>query len=164
MPLRVVGTGPDEGRLRKLAGPTVRFEGWLSTDSLREAYRGARALLQPHEEDFGIAPLEAMACGTPVVALRRGGGGEVVVSGTGLLFDDPSAEGLVQALASFDPADYEPAALRRRAVEFDREAWKERMRDLVLEAHEAFLRRAEDPEALARLELDPSTEPENVVY
>jgi glycosyltransferase involved in cell wall biosynthesis len=162
--LQVVGTGPDERRLRKLAGPTVRFEGWLPTESLREAYRGARALLQPHEEDFGIAPLEAMACGTPVVALRRGGGGEVVVPGTGLLYDEPSVEGLIQALHAFDPGRYELAALRARAVQFDREAWKERLRDLVLEAHEAFLRRAEDPEALSRLELDPCTEPENVIY
>ena len=164
VPLRIVGTGPDEGRLRKLAGPTVRFEGWLSTEALRDAYRGARALLQPHEEDFGIAPLEAMACGTPVVALRRGGGGEVVTPATGLLFDDPPVEGLVQALDTFDPGAYAPAVLRARAVEFDREAWKERMRDLVLTAHDAFLRREEDPEALARLELDPGTEPANVIY
>ncbi|HKQ19392.1 MAG TPA: glycosyltransferase, partial [Candidatus Eisenbacteria bacterium] len=62
LPLRVVGTGPDRERLVRMAGPTVRFDGWLGQEALREAYRGCRALIQAHEEDFGIAPLEAMAC------------------------------------------------------------------------------------------------------
>ena len=71
LPLRVVGIGPERARLERLAGPGVRFEGWLDAESLREAYRSCRALVQAHEEDFGIAPLEAMACGRPVVAPSR---------------------------------------------------------------------------------------------
>ncbi|HET9252395.1 MAG TPA: glycosyltransferase, partial [Candidatus Eisenbacteria bacterium] len=63
LPLRVVGSGPERKRLGALAGPTVRFDEWLSMDSLCDAYRSCRALIQAHEEDFGIAPLEAMACG-----------------------------------------------------------------------------------------------------
>jgi glycosyltransferase involved in cell wall biosynthesis len=164
VPLRIVGVGPDERRLRRMAGPTVRFDGWLPVGALADAYRGARALLQPHEEDFGIAPLEAMACGTPVIALRRGGGEEVVVGGTGLLFEEATVDALVQAIGSFDPEAYAPAALRSRALEFDREAWKARMSSLIEEALDAFLRREEDPEALRRLEQDPCSEPENVIY
>jgi glycosyltransferase involved in cell wall biosynthesis len=154
-PLRIVGTGPDEARLRRLAGPTVRFDGWLSMEGLRDAYRGARALLQAHEEDFGIAPLEAMACGTPVIALRRGGAGEVVVPGTGVLFEEAGEEALEAALRSFDPQAYEASALRARSLEFDREVFRERLRDLILEAYEAFVRRRDDPAALRRLERDP---------
>jgi len=155
IPLRVVGTGPDERRLRALAGPTVRFDGWLSPVELRDAYRSSRALIQAHEEDFGIAPLEAMACGKPVIALRRGGGGEVVVPGTGVLFDEATEEGLEEAVRSFDPRAYDAAALRDRAMEFDREVFKDRLRDLILEAFEAFRRRRDDPDALRRLERDP---------
>jgi glycosyltransferase involved in cell wall biosynthesis len=154
-PLRVVGTGPDERRLRALAGPTVRFDGWLSSDQLRDAYRSCRALLQAHEEDFGIAPLEAMACGKPVIALRRGGGGEVVVPGTGVLFDEATEEALELAIRSFDPNSYDAGCLRDRALEFDREAFKARLRDLVLDAFGAFRRRGADPDALRRLERDP---------
>jgi glycosyltransferase involved in cell wall biosynthesis len=151
LPLRIVGTGPDEGRLRRVAGPTVRFDGWLPEDGLRDAYRGARALIQAHEEDFGIAPLEAMACGTPVIALRRGGGGEVVAPGTGILFEEATEEALAEAIGGFDPRAFEVRALRERALEFDREVFRERLRDLILEAHGAFLRRHDDPAALHRL-------------
>ncbi len=163
-PLQVVGTGPDERRLRALAGPTVRFDGWLPAEGLREAYRSCRALLQAHEEDFGIAPLEAMACGRPVVALRRGGGGEVVVPGTGILLEEANEESLEAALRSLRARSFDPAALRQRALEFDREVFKERLGDLVLEAFEAFKRRRDDPDALRRLERDPCSEPENLIY
>jgi glycosyltransferase involved in cell wall biosynthesis len=154
VPLRVVGTGPEAARLRRLAGPSVRFDGWLAPEALREAYRGARALLQPHEEDFGIAPLEAMACGTPVIALRRGGGGEVVAPGTGVLFDEGSLAGLIEAVRSFDPRSYDPAVLRARAMEFDGAAWKERMGGLIESAHRAF-RRGEEMEVVALRGFEP---------
>ena len=72
-PLVVVGTGQDEGRLRRLAGPSVRFLGWRSDEAIRDLMRRCKALLFPGEEDFGIVPVEAMACGTPVIAYGRGG-------------------------------------------------------------------------------------------
>ena len=163
VPLRVVGTGPDERRLRALAGPTVSFHGWLAPDQLRDAYRSCRALLQAHEEDFGIAPLEAMACGKPVIALRRGGGCEVVVPGTGILIDEATEEALGEAMRSFDPRSYEAAVLRGRAMEFDREVFKDRLRSLILDAFEAFHRRRDDAGALDRLARTPCSAPENPV-
>ena len=151
LPLRVVGTGPDRKRLHAIAGPTIRFEEWLSMDALRDAYRTCRALIQAHEEDFGIAPLEAMACGRPVIALRKGGAGEVVPQFGGVLYEDPSDAGLDQAIDAFEHRAFDPEALRMHALGFDREVYRERMRTLFVDALSAFRRRREDPGALERL-------------
>jgi glycosyltransferase involved in cell wall biosynthesis len=98
LPLIIAGSGPEEARLRKLAADAdveVIFEVRPSRERLRELYSSARALLFPAHEDFGIIPVEAQACGTPVIGLRRGGLLETVVEGeTGFLVD------------SLDPADY----------------------------------------------------------
>lgn len=140
-----------------MAGPTVRFEEWLSMDALREAYRTCRALIQAHEEDFGIAPLEAMACGRPVIALRRGGAGEVVPPFAGVLFDEPTDDALERAIEAFDARVFDAASLRRHALLFDREVYRSRMRELLEEAVAAFRRRQEDPAAMDRV-AQPSNE------
>ena len=89
----IVGTGPSEARLRKLAGANVRFEGRVSPERLRDLYRGCRAFLQPAVEDFGIAPVEAQACGRPVVARGEGGALDNVRDGeTGVLYEGDSPE------------------------------------------------------------------------
>ncbi len=149
-PLRVVGTGPEGKRLRSIAGPTVRFDDWLSMEALRDAYRGCRALIQAHEEDFGIAPLEAMACGRPVVALRRGGAAEVVAPGTGILFDDESESGLEGAIEEFTRLRFDPERLRRHAQTFDRAVYRERMEETLRDALEAFQNRHIDPLGVER--------------
>ena len=121
VPLEVVGTGPDLARLRARAGDTVTFRGAVGGDELRALYRGARALVLPAEEDFGIAPVEAMACGRPVIAFGRGGAGETVVPGiTGVLTGEQSANAFADALTSFEPAAYDSAAIRRHAESFSR--------------------------------------------
>jgi glycosyltransferase involved in cell wall biosynthesis len=110
-PLRIVGSGPDEKRLRENAPPSVVFESGLSRESLRERYRRCAFFLQPGEEDFGIASAEALACGRPVVALARGGALDVVAKPeTGSTFPEPALEPIVQAIDSL------------RAVGFNREA------------------------------------------
>jgi glycosyltransferase involved in cell wall biosynthesis len=153
--LRVVGTGPDAKRLRALAGPTVRFDSWISAEELLEAYRGCRALLQAHEEDFGIAPLEAMACGRPAIALARGGAAEVVTADTGILYDEDTDEGLAGAIAAFERRVYDEARLRARALEFRRSAYREAMENVLAEAVQAFRTRREDPGAVERLAAAP---------
>ncbi len=126
-PLVVIGSGQDGARLRALAGPTVRFLGWQPDAVIRDHLRRCRALLFPGEEDFGIVPVEAMACGTPVVAFGAGGATETVVppgsrrEPTGLFFTEQTGEGLADALAAFErrAADFNPAAARARALRFN---------------------------------------------
>lgn len=149
--LRVVGTGPDLKRLQSIAGSTVRFDEWLSMDALREAYRSCQALIQAHEEDFGIAPLEAMACGRPVIALRRGGAAEVVAPGTGVLFDEATEGALENAIAEFGRQQFDPARLREHAKSFDREVYRSQMEGLLREAFDAFQNRRIDLLAMDRV-------------
>jgi glycosyltransferase involved in cell wall biosynthesis len=151
LPLRIVGSGPERQRLGAKAGPTVRFDEWLSMEALRDAYRSCRALIQAHEEDFGIAPLEAMACGRPAIALGRGGAAEVVTPGTGILYDDDSDEGLERALDDFARQRFDPETIRRHSVTFDRALYRSRMEALLAEALEAFRNRDGDPQAVDRI-------------
>jgi len=128
----------------------VRFDGWLDANALREAYRSCRALVQAHEEDFGIAPLEAMACGRPVVALRRGGASEVVEEGTGILFDGDDDASLETALQALTQERFDPERLRQHALSFSRERFRSRMDSLLEDAWSTFEKRGADPWAVER--------------
>jgi glycosyltransferase involved in cell wall biosynthesis len=133
--LVVVGTGPEERRLRKRAGPTVEFLGWRDDAEVADLYRRCRAVLFPGLEDFGIVPLEAMASGRPVIAFAAGGALETVVPlgagepPTGVLFHEQTVEGLVTAIQTYERAAqlFEPKALRAHAETFDRPRFKERV-------------------------------------
>jgi glycosyltransferase involved in cell wall biosynthesis len=127
LPLHVVGDGPDRSRLGRMAGPTVRFLGRLSDGEVSDQLAACRALIWPGEEDFGLAPLEAQASGRPVIALRAGGALETVRAGeTGVFFSEPTSASLMEALSSFEDT-FDPAALRRHALGFDRSAFTGRM-------------------------------------
>jgi len=124
--LIVVGDGPERRRLEKLAGPTVTIAGRRSDHEIRDHLRRAKALVFPAHEDFGIVPLEAAACGTPVLAYRAGGATETVLSanestpGTGLFFDEQTPESLCRAIATLDaqPERFDPHLARRQAERF----------------------------------------------
>jgi glycosyltransferase involved in cell wall biosynthesis len=141
-PLVVVGDGPDLQRLRLKAGSTVRMLGWRSDDEVREHFRQCRAVIFPGEEDFGIVPVEAIACGKPVVAYACGGALETVVERpdlrTGILFREQSVEALIAAVRRLDTEVFDPAAMHRFAAGFDREVYKRKMREYVLAHWEAF--------------------------
>jgi glycosyltransferase involved in cell wall biosynthesis len=131
-PLRVVGTGPEEARLRSLAPPEVSFLGRLPDAELREQYRDCRAVLMPGVEDFGIVPVEAMACGRPAVVFAQGGGLETVEDGrTGIVFSEPTAPALRAALATLSSARFDRLALRARAEAHRREVFESRIRGFV---------------------------------
>ncbi len=133
--LLVVGTGPEAGRLRARAGPTVEFLGWRSDAEVADLYRRCRALLFPGLEDFGIVPLEAMAAGRPVVAFGAGGALETVIPPggdrppTGVLFAEQTVEALAAAVERLEAERhrFEPKALRAHAGAFDRPRFEERM-------------------------------------
>jgi len=138
--LVVVGSGPEEARLRALAGPTVELRGWRDDVEAAELYARCRALIFPTLEDFGITPLEAMAAGRPVIALGAGGALETVVPpggaepATGLFFERQTVEDLVAAIQRLESGAvrFEAKALRRRAESFDRPLFKDRVERYIL--------------------------------
>jgi glycosyltransferase involved in cell wall biosynthesis len=133
--LVVIGHGQDEARLRALGGPEVSFLGWQPDEVIRDHLRRCRALLFPGEEDFGIVPVEAMACGTPVIAFGRGGATETVIppggrrEPTGLWFAEQTGDCLADALANFEAhaRDFAPAAARRQAQRFHQRRFADEM-------------------------------------
>jgi glycosyltransferase involved in cell wall biosynthesis len=121
VPLRIVGDGPERRRLERLAGANVEFLGTRTDEEIRALYRRAAAVVLPGEEDFGIAPLEAQACGRPVVALARGGALETVVDGvTGILVTEQSTAALADGMQRALRARFDPQAIRRHAQRFAR--------------------------------------------
>ena len=134
VPLKIVGDGPERGALGRGAASNTQFLGRLSDDDVRRLYRGAGVVLLPGEEDFGIVPVEAQACGRPVVALGRGGALETVVPGqTGILVDDLSAEAFAQAVAEAVATRYDSSVIRQHAEQFGRERFGDAIETLVAE-------------------------------
>ena len=131
--LRIVGEGPERKRLAAMAGPQVRFLGKVGGERLRDLYRGAQLFLQPGVEDFGIASVEALACGTPVVAAARGGILDVVEDGRhGVLYPDwegPSA--LAEAIDKARGIGFNALNLRDRAESFSVARFSDRIRSLL---------------------------------
>ncbi len=132
VPLRVVGGGPDLARLRRIAGPQVEFLGALTDEEVRQEYRRAAAVLLPGAEDFGIAPVEAQACGCPVVALAEGGACETVVDGeTGVLVPESTPAAFADTVARAQHRPFDGAAIRRQALRFSRERFDAALRTEV---------------------------------
>jgi glycosyltransferase involved in cell wall biosynthesis len=128
LPLHVVGSGRDAQSLRKLAGPSVRFLGRLSDEQVRDEMAGCRAFIFPGEEDFGITPVEAQACGKPVIAYGAGGALSTVVEGvTGLFFREQTPDALASVVAGFRDEQFDPQAIRRHAEQFDTARFAERL-------------------------------------
>jgi glycosyltransferase involved in cell wall biosynthesis len=133
--VRIVGSGPEEARLRAGAPGEAEFLGPVSDERLRELYRGCRAVIMPGVEDFGIVPLEAMACGRPAVVYGEGGGAETVIPGrTGLLFQEPTASALRAAVLSLDRQAFDRMALRAQAEAHGPEVFAGRFRSFVARA------------------------------
>jgi glycosyltransferase involved in cell wall biosynthesis len=132
LPLKVIGRGPEREKLVKMAGDNIEFLGFLSDEDMKKYYREAKAFIFAAEEDFGIVPVEAMACGRPVIAFGKGGATESVVEGiTGTFFPEQTAESLITAVKSFNPAKFDPSAIRKHAEKFSVARFKKEILEYV---------------------------------
>ncbi len=118
--LRIVGTGPELARLKRIAKDNIEFLGAVPDNELPGLYANAAALIFPQEEDFGIVPLEAMASGRPVIAYRGGGALETILEGeTGAFFAEQTSQSLIECLNAFQPQLIDPQKCRAQAERFD---------------------------------------------
>ena len=132
VPLTIVGDGPERARLEAHAAGSATFLGRLSDEALRDWYRRASITLLPGEEDFGIVPLEAQACGRPVVALGRGGARETIVADeTGVLVDDLDAEAFAAGIRRALARRFDGRAIRAHAERFSRARFGDEMEAMI---------------------------------
>lgn len=131
--LVIIGDGPQRKYLENLSGDTIDFLGFKDDATVAEYLKNCRALIFPGEEDFGITPIEAMACGKPVLAYGAGGVKESVISGvTGEFFNEPTVNSMEEGLAKLiKHSVYNPAVCRRQAQKFSKEIFIEKIRDLL---------------------------------
>jgi glycosyltransferase involved in cell wall biosynthesis len=150
-PLKIVGAGPDLGRLRAIAGPSVEFVGALCESELRSCYARCRCLVFPGEEDFGLTPLEAHASGKPVIAFAGGGALETVVGvnavagtedesqTTGVFFYEQTPSAVVDAVRLFEAHSFDSHKIRERALLFDKSKFKRKTQVFLQQVHEGSL-------------------------
>ncbi len=132
LPLVIIGGGRDLQRLKRMAGPTIRFLGRLSDEEVLHYYIHCRAFIFPGEEDFGITPLEAQACGRPTIAYGAGGALATIVDGiTGAFFHEQTVESLTGVLASFHEHMFNPFVIRNHALEFDTPCFRRRILQFI---------------------------------
>jgi len=130
--LVIIGTGAEDKRLHRIAKPNVSFLGQLTDEAIVGYYQKCEAVIFPTDEDFGIVPLEAQACGKPVIAYRKGGATETVIEGkTGEFFDDQTVESLKAALLKFKPEKYKPTDCRAQAEKFSKEKFKKEFSNYI---------------------------------
>jgi len=129
LPLKIVGSGQDEEYCRSIAGDSIEFLGGLSSEKLLGLYQQARALVFPGEDDFGITPLEAQSCNTPVIAFASGGAMETVTEQTGLFFAEQKVDALCEAVEKMEQTwkNYVPEAFQRQTNRFGRKQYKKQM-------------------------------------
>ncbi|MEA3357699.1 MAG: glycosyltransferase, partial [Patescibacteria group bacterium] len=117
--LVIIGQGPDEKYLRKIAGHRITFLGFGSDDGVKQHMQKCKAFLFPGVEDFGLTPVESMACGAPVIAYNKGGLVETVLDyETGLFFDEQNSESLRKAIVEFESIKFDRGRIMKRALLF----------------------------------------------
>jgi glycosyltransferase involved in cell wall biosynthesis len=134
LPLWIAGDGRDRESLEAIAGPNVRFLGRVPDEELADLMAGCRTFVFPGLEDFGIAPVQAMAAGRPVVAFEGGGAKDYVIEGvTGAFFREQTPEALAETVRAFDATSVDPQVVRAHAQKFDTEVFKSQLWAFVQE-------------------------------
>ncbi len=137
IPLKIVGSGRQMEALKAQAGPNVEFLGRVSDAALPELMARARAYIMPGEEDFGIAPVEANACGRPVIAYAAGGALDTQIDGvTGVLFREQTVDGLCAAVRLLEGLELKPAIIQAHARTFDTAVFRQRMMSVITKSLE----------------------------
>ena len=132
LPLTVIGDGPEQDRLRKLAGPTIQFLTNASDQDVTKYIQEATAFVFPGLDDFGIVAVEAMAAGIPVIAYQAGGALDYVIPGkTGEFFTKPTVDALVDILKKFDPSKYSASGIQKHAAQFDVNSFHKNIKEYV---------------------------------
>ena len=132
VPLTVIGSGPETTNLKKIAGPTITFLGRLNDQELVNQAQSARAFLFASEDDFGIAPVEALAAGTPVVAYKAGGAVDYIEEGlTGVFFSEQTVASLVKALQHFSSSSFNEKKIQAVAAKFSNQVFVTKIKALV---------------------------------
>jgi glycosyltransferase involved in cell wall biosynthesis len=134
LPLVVIGTGRQEKYLRKIAQPNVKILGWQADETVQKYYQGATALIFPSDDDFGIVPVEAMLCGVPVIAFRKGGAQETIQEGiTGEFFNAQTPEVLADGIRRFmlNKDKYDRNFIRKQAMNFSDERFKREFKEYI---------------------------------
>ena len=130
--LIIVGRGPEQKKLKKLAGPGSEFLPTVSAETLRELYQNARAFVFAGVEDFGIAFAESQACGTPVIALNRGGARDIVSDGiSGILFNESSVIALKKAILDCKRLDFDSAVIREKSLRFSAARFRAQFKQFI---------------------------------
>tara|TARA_B110001454_G_scaffold57662_1_gene56448 strand:+ start:12258 stop:13370 length:1113 start_codon:yes stop_codon:yes gene_type:complete len=132
--LVVIGDGPDMAKIKDKSASNIDLMGYQSFEVLREKMSAAKAFVFAAEEDFGIVPVEAQACGTPVIAFGKGGALETVVEGaTGVFFYEQTVESLTNAIIEFESMEFNALSIREHAEKFSTERFKNEIKNFVLE-------------------------------
>jgi len=141
LPLLIIGEGAEKSRLKKLAGGSIKFLDWQNPSELKKYYSGCKALIFPGEEDFGIVPVEAQACGKPVIAFGKGGvtesvkgvypDQELTLDHTGIFFYPQTKEALMDAVRRFESTRFDPEHIRANTIRFDRKIFKEKIKEFI---------------------------------
>lgn len=133
LPLNVLGSGPETNRLRRLAGPTINFKGYVSETEIVDLLQSAEAFIFPGLDDFGIAPVAAMAAGTPVIAYKDGGALDYINAKTGLFFDKQSVDSLVKTLQDFPNHNFRAETVQKQAEVFSPQNFAQQMSIFIKE-------------------------------
>lgn len=140
--LLIIGEGSYKAHLKSIANKNIEFLGWQSDKSVYEYIRNAKALIFPGEEDFGLTPVEAMACGRPVVAYAKGGTLETVIQDkTGVFFEDESAASINKAIERLESnySSFSSSLCRKRAEEFSEQSFAENINELISSSYQSYI-------------------------
>ncbi|UZO81880.1 glycosyltransferase [Aquimarina sp. ERC-38] len=137
--LIVAGDGPDFEKIRKIAGDNIEFVGFTSLKKLKNYLKYAKAFIFAAEEDFGIIPVEAQACGTPVIGYGKGGLKETVIEKvTGIFFNDQSVDSLINAVEEFEKLSFDYATIRKHSLKFSKERFEKEIKQFVEDKYQKF--------------------------